>query len=71
MSKVRFHQSISLDGYSAGPNQSEKEPLGEGGEELHEWVFKTRGLARGPRRDGGEENASNQVAEELGTATAP
>ena len=31
MSKLRAHISISLDGYVAGPNQSEENPLGEGG----------------------------------------
>jgi hypothetical protein len=28
--------SISLDGYGAGPDQSEQDPLGVGGEQLHE-----------------------------------
>ena len=43
MSKLRVHSfSISLDGYGAGPNQSMEEPLGVGGEELHEWVVATR-----------------------------
>ena len=28
MSKVRAHISTSLDGYVAGPNQSQEEPLG-------------------------------------------
>jgi len=37
MSKLRVHAfSISLDGYGAGPNQSVQEPLGVGGESLHE-----------------------------------
>ena len=39
MSKLRCHISISLDGFVAGPNQSEENPLGEGGMRLHEWVF--------------------------------
>jgi hypothetical protein len=30
MSKLRSHISISLDGFVAGPNQSEENPLGEG-----------------------------------------
>jgi hypothetical protein len=32
MSKPRCHILISLDGFVAGPNQSEENPLGEGGE---------------------------------------
>jgi dihydrofolate reductase len=43
MSKLRVHGfSISLDGYGAGADQSVKEPLGIGGEALHEWLFATR-----------------------------
>ena len=38
MSKLRCHISISVDGFVAGPNQSEENPLGEGGERLHDWV---------------------------------
>jgi dihydrofolate reductase len=41
MSKVICHQSISLDGYTAGPNQSLEHPIGEGGLRLHEWMFAT------------------------------
>jgi dihydrofolate reductase len=40
MPKTKARISISLDGYMAGPNQSEANPLGEGGEALHEWAFK-------------------------------
>jgi hypothetical protein len=40
VSKLRLRISVSLDGYVAGPNQSLKDPLGEGGERLHEWVFR-------------------------------
>jgi dihydrofolate reductase len=41
MSKVTCQLSISLDGYAAGPNQSRENPLGEGGERLHEWAIAT------------------------------
>ncbi|MBT2497844.1 dihydrofolate reductase [Agromyces sp. ISL-38] len=34
--------SISLDGFVAGPNQSLQDPLGEGGERLHDWMFQQR-----------------------------
>ncbi|TCO53750.1 dihydrofolate reductase family protein [Actinocrispum wychmicini] len=39
MSKVIAHITVSADGYSAGPNQSLADPLGERGEELHTWMF--------------------------------
>jgi len=34
--------SVSADGFGAGPDQSLENPLGVGGEALHEWVFPTR-----------------------------
>ncbi|HET7093953.1 MAG TPA: serine hydrolase, partial [Thermomicrobiales bacterium] len=42
MGKVRFNISMSIDGYVAGPDQSLDNPLGKGGEALHEWVIPTR-----------------------------
>jgi dihydrofolate reductase len=42
MPKLRVHNlSVSLDGYAAGPDQSLDNPLGAGGERLHDWVFTT------------------------------
>jgi dihydrofolate reductase len=41
MPKVRVHNlSMSLDGFAAGPDQSLENPLGERGEELHEFMFR-------------------------------
>jgi len=34
--------TISLDGFGAGPRQTKEEPLGVGGEELHDWLVSTR-----------------------------
>jgi dihydrofolate reductase len=65
MSKLRFQQTISADGYSAGPDQSEKEPLGVGGEALHEWMFGLRVWREAHGEEGGEVNASTPVVEEL------
>jgi len=43
MSKLRVHNfSISLDGYGAGPRQDRENPLGVGGEALHDWFVVTR-----------------------------
>ncbi|UZX03281.1 dihydrofolate reductase [Arthrobacter sp. CDRTa11] len=39
MDSVTCDLTISLDGYLAGPNQSPENPLGEGGEDLHRWMF--------------------------------
>jgi dihydrofolate reductase len=64
MSKLRCQISVSLDGFAAGPNQSEQDPLGEGGEALHEWVFKLEAWRRPHGKEGGEVNASSEVVEE-------
>ena len=71
MSKVRVHISTSLDGYVAGPNQSQEEPLGEGGERLHDWLVALKAWREAQGLEGGEENISNAVvAEEHGNVGA-
>jgi dihydrofolate reductase len=64
VSKLRLQISISADGYAAGPNQSEQDPLGEGGEQLHEWVVELAAWREAHGRDGGEVNASTPIMEE-------
>jgi dihydrofolate reductase len=61
---LRLQISVSVDGYVAGPNQSEKDPLGEGGEKLHDWVVKLAAWREPHGRSGGEVNASTPVMEE-------
>ena len=39
MNSVKARQAISLDGYTAGPNQGPDNPLGEGGMRLMQWQF--------------------------------
>ena len=47
MSRVRVESfSISLDGFGAGPSQGIGNPLGVGGESLHDWVVPTRTFQR-------------------------
>ena len=65
MSKVRVHISTSLDGYVAGPHQSMEQPLGEGGEALHEWVIQLKSWREQAGMDGGVENVSNEVFAEV------
>ena len=55
--------TISLDGYGAGPNQSQETPLGEGGEELHEWLVETRFFHQMGKREGGTTGIDNDLAE--------
>ena len=64
MSKVRVQSfGVSLDGYSAGPNQSLDNPLGVGGPELMEWFFSTRMWRQMHALDGGETGVDNEMAE--------
>ena len=64
MSKVRAHISMSLGGNVAGPNQSMEEPLGEGGEGLHDWLIALKAWRESSGMDGGEENASSPIVRE-------
>ena len=65
MSRITFQISISLDGFAAGPNQSSDNPLGEGGEGLHEWALATESWNRQHGHAGGERNADSQVIDEV------
>ena len=64
MSKLRCHISISLDGFVAGPNQSAENPLGEGGERLHDWVVGLAAWRESHEKQGGEVNESSRIVEE-------
>jgi dihydrofolate reductase len=64
MSKLRFQITMSLDGFVAGPNQSEEHPLGVGGEQLHDWAYPLAAFREPHGLEGGEVNASTPVIEE-------
>ena len=62
MAKLRVHAfSISLDGYGAGPDQSPENPLGVGGEELHEWMFPTRTFQQMQGKEGGSTGVEDEL----------
>ena len=64
MQKLRFRISMSLDGFTAGPEQSRKNPLGIGGEGLHEWVVALAAWREPHGLEGGEVNESSRILEE-------
>jgi dihydrofolate reductase len=64
MARLRLNISMSLDGFVAGPNPSEDDPLGEGGEQLHDWALKLAVWRKPHGREGGEVNESTVVIEE-------
>ena len=64
MSKVFCDLSMSLDGYVAGPNQTLEEPLGRGGEQLHEWAFRLKSFREQHGMEGGESGPDDEVVQE-------
>jgi dihydrofolate reductase len=64
MARLRLQISVSLDGFVAGPNPSVEHPIGEGGLQLHEWVFKLAAWRRPHGLEGGEIDESTSVVEE-------
>ncbi|MFI5484186.1 dihydrofolate reductase family protein [Micromonospora echinaurantiaca] len=39
MGHTLLNMSVSLDGFAAGPDVAVDQPMGRGGERLHEWLF--------------------------------
>jgi dihydrofolate reductase len=64
MGKLRLNITMSLDGFVAGPNQSEENPLGEGGGQLHQWLYPLAIFRETHGEEGGEVSPSTAVVEE-------
>jgi dihydrofolate reductase len=63
MSKVRVNAfSISIDGYGAGAGQSVQDPLGRGGEALHDWFVPTRSFQQTYGKKGGSTGIDDDFA---------
>jgi dihydrofolate reductase len=68
MSKLRVQSfSVSVDGYGAGPRQERDNPLGVGGEELHNWLVATRMFKRmyPPPEPGGQQEGTTGVDDDF------
>jgi dihydrofolate reductase len=64
MSKLKVQSfSISLDGYGAGHDQSLQNPLGVGGEQLHEWLVATRMFHQMLKTEGGSTGVDDGFAQ--------
>lgn len=55
--------SVSLDGFGAGPEQSQANPLGRSGPELFQWFFPTRTFRAMVGADGGTTGVDDQYAQ--------
>src|SRR5688500_14199591 len=69
MGKVKLEISMSLDGYVAGPNPTREEPLGVGGEKLHEWMVRSASWKETHGHDPaeGETGTDDDLAAEAGS----
>jgi dihydrofolate reductase len=67
MARVTVDMSMSLDGFITGPNDSVEQPLGEGGERLHEWLYELASFRERHGSEGGETGKDDEV---LGEAFA-
>jgi dihydrofolate reductase len=63
MSRLRAHMMMSLDGFTAGPEQSTQNPFGIGGMQLTEWLLPLRAFREQHGEEGGEVNASTPIVE--------
>jgi dihydrofolate reductase len=63
VSKLKLTITMSIDGFVAGPDQSEAHPIGVGGEELHGWLVALEAFRTRHGGEGGEVNASTPFAE--------
>jgi dihydrofolate reductase len=64
MGRLTFEISMSLDGFVAGPNQTLEEPLGKGGEQLHQWIFGLKSWRESHGKSGGESNVDSELVEQ-------
>ena len=69
MSKVVAEISTSLDGYVAGPNPTLENPLGEGGDQLHEWAVRLKSWRETHGLPDGESGPDDELLGESVAAT--
>jgi dihydrofolate reductase len=64
MPRVISDITMSVDGYVAGPDPTLEQPLGRGGERLHDWMVATKAFRETHGMEGGEDNADSKLLEE-------
>ena len=62
--KVFLDITMSLDGFIAGPDDGPDNPLGTGGERLHEWVYGLAAWREPHGLKGGETNEDSEILNE-------
>jgi dihydrofolate reductase len=64
VSTVVFDVSVSLDGFLAGPDATFEQPLGAGGEALHEWLLTTKAFREAHGLEGGDAGPDSDIVDE-------
>jgi dihydrofolate reductase len=64
MGLVISEMSMSLDGYIAGPNAGVDNPLGDGGDRLHRWIYPLESWREPQGLTGGRTDRDSKVVEE-------
>lgn len=64
MTKVKvLNFTISLDGYGAGPRQTQEDPMGENGGRLHPWMLHTKAFSKMIGKTDGSTGTDNSLVE--------
>lgn len=69
MSKVIFEVSVSIDGFIAGINGGPGNPLGDGGMNIHEWMYNLKSWRELVGLMGGINNDENKLVQESAKST--
>lgn len=69
MTKVVLDITTTLDGFVAGPDQTLEQPLGAGGERIHEWVYGLASWRESHGLEGGETNPDDEIVAASRAAT--
>lgn len=65
MTRVFVDVGVSLDGYIAGPNRGPGNPLGDGGTDIHKWMFQTASFLERIGLSGGESSDDDRLVREV------
>jgi dihydrofolate reductase len=63
--KVFVDLGMSLDGFVAGPNGGPRNPLGDGGTRVHQWVYGLRSWRERLGMEGGETEGDDELIREV------
>ena len=64
MGRVIADITMTLDGFVAGPNDGIENPLGEGGDRIHQWLYDSASWRELHGHEGGKARADGKLVEE-------